>query len=533
MSAKPYYVTTPIYYVNDRPHVGHAYTTTIADVMARYHRLVGEDVFFLTGTDEHAAKVVDSAAAHGVTPLAWADRNAAAFEEAFAKLDIRYSDFIRTTQPRHKEKVLHYVEQLKSTGDVYEGVYEGWYDAGQEEYVTDTKAQECDYKSPINGKPLVRKSETNYFFALSRYAEPLLALLDAHPQFVMPDARRNEVRSRITSGLNDVPMSRTGSVDWGIRMPGDDSQTIYVWIDALFNYMTTVDTLERRRYWPPTLQLLAKDIVWFHAVIWPALIMALQKVPGNEWMRLPLQIYAHSFWISEGQKMSKSLGNFIDLEKIDDYCARFGVDAFRWFLATQGPLEAVDSDFSESRFIEVYNSELANGVGNCASRVSNMIGRYFNGCLPARGAHEGDGEALWQSAQRAVDEYRDAMPNVDLSRAFGAALALVRAVDGYIEKTQPFKLAKQSENLPRVGAILYDCAEAIRIASLLLWPAMPRRMADLWERLGFGEETATLRTDDARGTGHLEAWTRWGGLQAGTTIQKGDALFARYVPPAP
>lgn len=533
MSApRTYYVTTPIYYVNDRPHVGHAYTTTIADVMARFHRLQGDDVFFLTGTDEHAAKVVDSAAAHGVTPQAWADRNAAAFEAAFARLGIRCSDFIRTTQPRHKERVLRYVEQLLASGDVYPGVYEGWYDAGQEEYVTDTKAQECDYKSPINGKPLVRKSETNYFFALSRYAEPLLALLDSHPDFVSPEARRNEIRSRILGGLNDVPMSRTGSVDWGIKMPGDETQTIYVWIDALFNYMTCVDTDERRRYWPPVLQLLAKDIVWFHAVIWPALIMALQKVPGNEWMRLPHKIYAHSFWISEGQKMSKSLGNFIDLEKIEAYCERFGVDAFRWFLATQGPLEAVDSDFSEARFIDVYNSELANGVGNCASRVTNMVGRYFEGRLPAPGAHEGEGEPLARLAARAVDAYRAAMAQVDLSGAFGAALSLVRAVDGYIEKTQPFKMAKEPSNLPRVGAVLYDCAEAVRIASLLLWPAMPVRMAELWNRLGFGEETAALAGDEAGASGRLDVWANWGWLKEGASVSKGDALFARYAPPA-
>lgn len=536
MSLQKFYVTTPIYYVNDRPHLGHAYTTIIADVIARWHRMAGEDVFFLTGTDEHAAKVVDSAAQHGVTPQEWADRNAAAFEETFKRLDIRCSDFIRTTEARHKERVLRYVEQLLHTGDVYPGVYEGWYDAGQEEYVTDVKAKESGYKSPINGKPLVRKSETNYFFALSRYAEPLLALMEKHPTFVQPDARRNEVVSRIQSGLNDVPMSRTagpradgsGGGQWGVQMPGDPQQTIYVWIDALFNYMTTVDTDERRRYWPPEVQLLAKDIVWFHAVIWPALIMALQKVPGNEWMALPRQIYAHSFWVSEGQKMSKSLGNFVDLEKIDGYIERFGLDAFRYYLATQGPLEAIDSDFAEARFIEVYNSELANGIGNCASRVMNMIGRYFGGAIPQAGATEGDGEPLKAVAERAVGDYRAHMGRVSLTTAFGAALGLVRAVDGYIERTQPFKLAKDPAALPRVGAILYDCAEALRVASLLLWPAMPGRMAEVWRRFGFAEEAAGLLADT--GVGRFDAWAQWGGLRAGTPLQTGEALFARYVP---
>jgi methionyl-tRNA synthetase len=523
MSSK-FYVTTPIYYVNDRPHLGHAYTTIIADVVARFQRLDGRDVFFLTGTDEHAAKVVDSAAEHGMSAQQWADRNAEAFEQTFRRLGIGCSDFIRTTQPRHKERVLRYVEQLLASGDVYSGVYEGWYDAGQEEYVTETKAAECDYKSPINGKPLVRKSETNYFFALSRYAEPLLAVIEGDPRFLAPEARRNEIISRIKSGLNDVPISRTGSVDWGIRMPNDPEQTIYVWIDALFNYMTTVDTDERRRYWPPDLQLLAKDIVWFHAVIWPALILALRKVPGNEWMALPRRVYVHSFWISEGVKMSKTLGNFVDLEKIDAYIERFGLDAFRWYLASRGPIEAMDSDFAETRFIEVYNSELANGIGNCTSRVVNMLHRYFGGVLPTP---EGEPE-LRVAAGQAVEAYRADLDAIDLTDGFAAAIGLVRAVDGFIERTAPFKLARDPAMKGRVGTILYECAEALRIAALLMWPAMPDRMAEVCRRLGFSEIEAVT----AGGAGNLSAWAEWGGLKPGATVAQGEGLFARYVPAA-
>jgi methionyl-tRNA synthetase len=325
-----FYVSTPIYYVNDRPHIGHVYTTTMADILARYHRLCGDDVFFLTGTDEHAAKVVDSAAERGLTAQQWADQNAQAFQETFAKLGIANDDFIRTSQPRHKEKVQQYVGELLKTGDVYLGEYEGWYDAGQEEYLPENKAKEYEYKSPFNGKPLVRKTEKNYFFKLSKYADALLQKMNDEPHFVQPDVRRNEVVNRIREGLNDVPISRMGGGDWGIKVPGDDQHTIYVWIDALINYLSTVDTPERSQYWPADVHLIAKDILWFHAVIWPAMLLALKRP-------LPKQVYAHSFWISEGQKMSKSLGNFVDLEKIDRHVAEFGLDAFRYYLAAYGP----------------------------------------------------------------------------------------------------------------------------------------------------------------------------------------------------
>src|SRR3989338_3345991 len=248
MSSKKFYVTTPIYYVNDQPHIGHVYTTTIADILARYHRLFGDEVFFLTGTDEHAAKVVDSAKEHGVTPQEWAERNAKAFQETFAKLNISNTDFVRTTQDRHKNKVQEYIEQLKKTGDIYQGEYEGWYDAGQEEYVPDSSAKDYNYVSPINKKPLVRKKEKNYFFRLSSYQERLKQLLlegkevEGQRFSVEPEARRNEVLGRIREGLNDVPISRTGTGGWGIPIPGDPEHTVYVWIDALFNYISAVDT---------------------------------------------------------------------------------------------------------------------------------------------------------------------------------------------------------------------------------------------------------------------------------------------------
>ena len=526
-----FYVSTPIYYVNDRPHIGHVYTTTVADVVARYHRLKGDDTFFLTGTDEHAAKVVDSAAANGVTPIEWADRNAKAFEDTFTRLGMSHDDFIRTTQDRHKSRVKAYVKQLMDTGDVYLGEYEGWYDAGQEEYIPENKAKEYDYKSPFNGKPLVRKTEKNYFFRLSAYGDALLQLLGSGEVFdVKPTARKNEVISRIREGLNDVPISRTGSGDWGIKVPGDAEHTIYVWIDALINYLSTVDTDDRRKYWPADVHFIAKDILWFHAVIWPAMLTALAKQPGYEWVKLPRLVYAHSFWISEGQKMSKSLGNFIDLEKIDHYVETFGLDALRYFLATQGPMGTTDSDFAEAKFIETYNTDLANTLGNCFSRVSNMTSRYFDGKLPEPGEEpESAGDVEHDRiAEQGIRAYHKAMAELDLAKAADAAMGIVRSVDSYIEATQPFKLAKVESELPKVGTVLFNCAELLRIASLLLWPFLPEKVAELWHRSGFGPYAQALSD---RGVGDLDNWLQWGQSKPGTELTKGDPLFPRYQPP--
>ena len=510
-SRSRYYVSTPIYYVNDRPHIGHIYTTTLADILARYHRLRGDDVFFLTGTDEHAAKVVDAAAERGISPQQCADENAAAFEQTFVKLQFSNDDFIRTSQDRHKSRVVQYIGQLLEHGDVYAGDYEGWYDAGQEEYLPENKAKEYDYKSPISARPLVRKKEKNYFFALSRYQDRLLELIEQQPDFVQPEARRNEVLARIREGLNDVPISRTGTGGWGIRMPSDDEQTIYVWIDALFNYLTTVDNDERQPYWPATVHLIAKDILWFHAVIWPCMLMALDRP-------LPHTVYAHSFWISEGQKMSKMLGNFIDLEKIDQYVSEFGLDALRYYLATQGPLGSTDADFAHGKFVEVYNADLANTLGNCASRVTNMIVRYFDGKLPHTAAEDNAARDLRAKVDGFADRVDHAYSTVAIGLAARTAMELVSAIDQYIEITQPFKLAKDPSQQQRLGTILYHCAEALRIASVALWPVLPSKIEQLWSMLGVSYDTQC---------GDFRSWCQWHGLQPDTPIAKGESLFPR------
>ncbi|QDT46679.1 Methionine--tRNA ligase [Symmachiella dynata] len=530
-----FYVTTPIYYVNDRPHLGHVYTTMVADVVARYHRLIGDETFFLTGVDEHAAKVSEKAAEMGMTPQAWADQNATAFREVFERLEITNNDFVRTSSEHHKAAVSRYVQALLDSGDVYQGDYVGWYDAGQEEYVPDNKALQNDYKSEVNGKPLIRKSEKNYFFKLESYREPLLAFYaqrdaDGVP-FVQPDARRNEIVNRIKE-MDDVPISRSGSGGWGIPVPGEAEQTIYVWIDALFNYLTFVDTDadspmgDRRKFWQAgAVHFIAKDILWFHAAIWPALLLALQKCPGFEWVNLPRQVYSHSYWVSDsGQKMSKSLGNFLDPAAIDNYVETFGLDALRYFLSTRGPLGVSDSAFSPELFIEIYNSDLANTFGNSCSRVANMIGKYFDGQLPAPLPAD-DPAYLPLKQSDWVGEYMRHFEVLDLTRAGDAALQPVRDVDSFIEQTQPFRMAKDETQRPAVGTVLYQCTEALRIASVLLWPFVPDACEIFWRRIGCGAYVDMLADN---GSGHWEQLTTWGQLQPGTPIEKGAALFPRY-----
>lgn len=514
MSA-PFYITTPIYYVNDRPHIGHLYTTTVADVIARHARQAGRDVFFLTGTDEHASKVADAAAEKGLTPLAWADQNAAAFLDTFERYGIRNDDFIRTTESRHKERVQRWVAQLVETGDVYPGEYEGWYDPGEEEYVPDNRAEEHAFKSPVSGRELVRKKETNYFFKLSAYSDALLALLEERPEFVQPDARRNEVIGRIRDGLNDVPLSRTGSSDWGIPMPDDPEHSVYVWIDALFNYLSVIDTDARRHYWPATVHLIAKDILWFHAVIWPALLLALQRVPGNEWIAVPDRIYAHSFWISEGRKMSKSLGNFIDLERLQAIVGTYGLDALRFYLVGQGPMGVNDADFAAARFDELYHAELANKLGNLVSRTLNMNAKFAEGRVPEPG-ETGEPEAtLVAAADATCAAVPRHMERLEVGRALDAAMELAAASNRYLDEREPWKAAKDPERAASVPTTLYHCCEALRLVAHLLLPFLPTTAAEIFARLGLD------------GAARPEPATRFGGLPAGLATTKGAALFPR------
>jgi len=528
------YITTPIYYVNDRPHIGHCYTTVVADVAARFQRLFGRDVFFLTGTDEHADKVVTSGAEHGMTPLQWADRNAAEFEKAFKAMNFSHDDFIRTTQERHKTKVVEYVSKLQKHGDVFLGEYEGWYDESQDEYLTETVARESPqgaYTSPVTGRPLVKRKEKNYFFKLSKYEARLKAHIDQNPDFILPESRRNEVLGRLREGLQDIPLSRPITDDpasaWGIRVPGDDTQRIYVWIDALFNYLSAIDTPERRKYWPPTVHVMAKDILWFHAVIWPCMLMALGE-------QLPRTVYAHAYWVRDGKKMSKSLKNFIDIDLLDAYIAKFSRDAVRYYLVTQGPSASTDADFSHMKFVEVFNADLANGIGNATSRVGNMIAKYFDGACPDAKGNAGLAGHDWPSIiSTHVSAAIAKADRFDLPGALAEAGALVRRVDAYINITEPFKVAKRIEAEPglgdELGAILYHCAEALRVATLLMSPAIPEAAARVFAN--WSCEPVVLSAGHA--LAHVAAWGGHHSLKPGQRMAKGEALFMRADPAEP
>ncbi len=552
----PFYVTTPIYYVNDRPHIGHCYTTLIADVAARAQRLVGREVFFLTGTDEHAEKVSKTAAEHDKTPYEWATINAERFKDAFAFMNFSNDDFVRTTEERHISRASAYIKKLMDQGDIELGDYEGWYDPSQEEYLTETVAKEHEYKSPVTGRALEKRVEQNYFFRLDKYEGWLRERIESGAIRVLPDARKNEVLGRLKQGLMKVPVSRKikeGDADWGIRMPGDDAHRIYVWIEALCNYLTTVDTDERRGFWGgEVVHLMAKDILWFHAVIWPAMLHAMgEKVPDT--------IYAHAYWISEGTKMSKSLGNFIEIDQLRAYADRYSLDAVRWFLTTQGPLGANDADFAHARFVEVFNADLANSIGNSMSRVGNMINKYFDGEITrtcnGEFGFEG-GKALQLAIQalndagkspddqsrtfnfpeitaKAVDDAMAALARMDLESMLMAGRSIVRSVDDFISYSAPFTLAKRVGELEHaekaLATILYSCAEALRIASLLLSPAMPQKMAQLWRDWNCEH----LRDPNDAESGfvaplaELAQWTGEHSMKVGQRVSKGEVMFMR------
>jgi len=517
-SARPMFVTTPIYYVNDQPHIGHVYTSTVADAYARYRRARGEDVFFLTGTDEHGLKVEQSADKRGIEPRALADENSKKFRDVMTTYDISFDDFIRTTDAHHERQVQAFVKLLQERDAVYLGRFEGWYDEGQEEYYTESKAKELDYKSPISGKDMVRSSEENYYFRLSKFQKELEALHADNPEFLTPSARRNEMMGRLSEGLNDVPISRT-NFKWGIQMPDDEKHVIYVWIDALMNYITAIGLgdgkdsalyTDRSKYWPASMHIMAKEISWFHSVIWPALLMALD-------LPLPQRVHAHAFWIREGRKMSKSLGNFVDLACMDRFKEHYGLDAMRYYLAVEGPIGAQDANFSTDRVQEVYSSDLVNTLGNSVSRTTAMINKYFGGEVQSE---EKDGERVtfdnWDWPARTTAQVEDAMAaydKLDLPRAAAAAKNIVMDVDLFITETEPFRMAKDETKRAELEACLYQCLEALRIAAVLLEPLMPNKMAEFDAGVGLGE-------------GSLEERIRWGGLKAGTKVTK-LALFPR------
>ncbi len=503
---KYYYITTPIYYVNDVPHIGHAYTTLACDVMARYKRSRGYEVAFLTGTDEHGQKVETAAKANGETPLELADRVVKRFQALWDKLNCTHTDFIRTTQERHKHTVCKQFKKIEAKGDIYLGYYEDWYCTPCETFWTET--QLLDGTCPDCGRETSKLKEESYFFKMSKYQDQLIKYIEENPDFIQPKTRRNEILSFVREGLRDLSISRT-TFNWGIPVPDNDKHVIYVWFDALTNYISALGYPEDKdgdfkKFWP-AVHVIGKDILRFHAVYWPTFLMAAE-------LPLPKTVFAHGWWTVEGQKMSKSLRNVVEPNMLVD---KYGVDAIRYFLLREVPF-GLDGDFSHSALVHRINSDLANDLGNLVSRSTAMLSKYFDGTLPEAGALDEVDQAL-------VDKFPVALQTVDKQleeMAFNKALMtiweLISASNKYIDDTAPWALAKDPAQQQRLGTVMYNLLEGIRIIGLLVAPFMPETGARIMQILGSDSNNLNLEGQD-----------QWGGLQAGAQVEKAAPLFPR------
>jgi len=501
---RTFYVTTPIYYVTAQPHIGTAYTTIAADVLARYRRQCGFDVHFLTGTDEHGLKVQRAAEEHGCTPRELADRVVAQYREAWDLLEISYDDFIRTTEPRHERTVQTVYQRLYDAGELYLADYEGWYCVSCESFLKESGdgAPKC----PECGRLGERNAERSYFFRLGKYRDRLLAFYDGHPDFVQPQARMNEVRSRVEEGLRDLSVTRA-TLEWGVPMTFDPAHHAYVWIDALVNYISAIgygsDPGRFSRLWPADVHIVGKDIIWFHAVIWPCLLMALGLEP-------PRMIFAHGWWTHNGEKMSKSKNNFVVPAEV---VAEYGADAFRYFILRELPF-GLDGDYRDSAMLQRYNSDLAGDLGNLVHRALAMIERYADGVLPQPAAEPRG--PLAESLSGLAEDVERAMSGLQFSRALERIWEFVRRANQYVEERKPWELAKMRSDRPRLDATLYHLAESLRILSVLLAPTMPATAAAIAGRLGIEQERRPLP----------EA-LEWGGLRPGVHVRRGEPLFPR------
>jgi len=503
-----FYLTTPIYYVNAEPHLGHAYTTILADAAARAHRLSGDEVLFLTGTDEHGQKIERSARKAGIEPRTFVDGIAQRFRDLFVDLHISNDDFIRTTEARHRRAVEAIWRASLERGDLYKATYEGWYCTTDELYVPETQLLE-GRKCPTCGGPVEWLEESNYKFRLSKYQEPLKEHYRQHPDFVVPTARYNEALAFIERGLEDLSVSRT-SFTWGIPVPDDPGHVVYVWFDALTNYMTAVgygdsrpEEAERfQKFWPADVHLIGKEIVRQHAVYWPAFLM-------SAGLPLPRQIVSHGWWTMDGAKMSKSLGNVV---RPSTYVAAYGLDAFRYFVLREMVLGA-DAAFADDSFHARYTADLANDLGNLLSRTATMIGRYCGGVVPAPTYRDSADDQLETEAKVVIDEAMNAARTFEFSRALSAVWRLVGETNRFLVAREPWKLAKDPSSRARLESTLYRAADALRIVSQLVEPAMPDAAARMRATLGVP----------------LESWVGLAPsrLAAGTVVTDPEPLFPR------
>ena len=503
-----FYLTTPIYYVNGAPHIGHAYTSIAADVLARWKRLDGYEVFFLTGTDEHGQKVEAAAREAGLDPQAFTDRVSADFRAMAAAMDISNDDFIRTTEERHKRSCAELWRRLVDHGDIYLGHYEGWYAVRDEAfYGADELTTLADgTKLAPTGAPVEWVREPSYFFRLSAWQKRLLDFYDSHPDFIAPVSRRNEVLSFVRGGLTDLSISRT-SFRWGVPVPGDPAHVMYVWLDALTNYVTAAgfpdETSPRWAFWPADLHVVGKEIVRFHAVYWPAFLMAAGLSP-------PRRIYSHGWWTVEGEKMSKSVGNVIDPREL---AASYGVDAVRYFLLREVPF-GNDGDFSRRALVTRMNVELANDLGNLAQRTLALIARNCAGKLPGRGVIVADDDALLAPAEALPEALREQLDRQALHEALESVWRIIRAANAYIDRQAPWALRKTDP--PRMETVLRVLADTLRIVATVLQPFMPGSMTRMLDQLGAPPERRRL----------ADLLTP---LADGTALPAPQGIFPRYV----
>ena len=506
---KPFYITTPIYYPSAKLHIGHAYCTTIADAIARFHRLEGDDVFFLTGSDEHGLKIQQKAEEAGVTPIEYTDKIVAGFQNLWKRLSISNDDFIRTTQKRHERVVQEVFRRIYAKGDIYKGEYKGLYCTPCESYWTEHQLDENGC-CPDCHRPVQEVAEEAYFFKMSKYQDRVLQYIEDHPDFIQPVSRRNEMINFIKQGLDDLCISRT-SFNWGIPVPIDPKHVIYVWFDALTNYLTPIGYLDDpekfHKYWPADLHLVGKEIVRFHTIIWPCILMALD-------LPLPKKVYGHGWLIVDGDKMSKSKGNVIDpIGLIDE----FGADAIRYFLLREINL-GQDGNFSRDALIGRINSDLANDLGNLLHRTLSMTLKFQDGVVLAPAGESDVDRALKAEARETVAFFEKNMEDMQLSLTIKKVWAFISRANKYIDETAPWALAKDPAKKQELANVLYNLTEALRVISVLISPFLPTTAVRIWQQLGLAQDFASVRMEDIE---------QWGGVPAGLHVGTPEQLFPR------